>query len=162
MFALNGLAEAGRRLSASRFAGTAAAILEGRQFLPVVAEQQQDFLIPGLRPLQVADEGPSARADLVFLTHGCLSPLKFREGARDASPVRPGQSGQRSVADLPAKPFGKQRLPGMAVEDPDSHAFPRFEGHFEGNPAIGRVTIGGKPGWSLSLLEVGSMSHHRA
>jgi len=87
----------------------------------------------------------------VFLTHGRLSPSKFREVIRDAFPIRPGQRGQGLVADLPAKPFGIKRPSRMAVKDPGGQSVPGFERPFECSPAVGWIMIGGKP---VDLLPV--------
>ena len=81
----------------------------------------------------------------MFLTPGRLSPSKFREAIRDAFPIRPGQRGQRFVADPPAKPFGIKRPPRMAVKDPGGQSFPRLEHPFERGPAVGWIMIGGQP-----------------
>jgi len=74
MFSLYGLTEADGRLSASRLPRVTAAIPQGRQLFPVVAEQHQDLAAPGLRPAQIVDEGPRAGAGSLFPAHKLRSP----------------------------------------------------------------------------------------
>jgi hypothetical protein len=75
LFFRDGLAEADWRLSATRFSGTAAAILKTRELFPIVAEQQKYFLTPWLWPLQVGKKSSRTGTGFLFLTHALYAPL---------------------------------------------------------------------------------------
>jgi hypothetical protein len=69
----DGLTEAVISLSATRFAGVAAAILEILQLYPVIPHQKPELPVPRGRALEVGEKGPGARAIPAFLTHNLYS-----------------------------------------------------------------------------------------
>jgi hypothetical protein len=73
-----GLNEAAVSLSATWLARMAATIMKTFQLEPIVAQQQPDFLGPGLRAGQVSEKGPRAGAGSLFLIYArcfCLLPV---------------------------------------------------------------------------------------
>jgi len=69
----DGLTEADISLSATRFPGVAAAILEILQLYPVIPHQKPELPVPRGRALEVGEKGPGAGAVPAFLTHNLYS-----------------------------------------------------------------------------------------
>jgi len=69
----DGLTEADISLSATRFPGVAAAILEILQLYPVIPHQKPELPVPRGGALEVGEKGPGAGAVPAFLTHNLYS-----------------------------------------------------------------------------------------
>jgi len=69
----DGLTEAVFSLSATRFPGVAAAILEILKLYPVIPHQKPELPVTRGRALKVGEKGPGAGAVPAFLTHNPCS-----------------------------------------------------------------------------------------
>ena len=69
----DGLTEADFPLSATRFPGVAAAVLEILKLYPVIPHQKPELPVPRGRALKVGKKGPGAGAVPAFLTHNLCS-----------------------------------------------------------------------------------------